>query len=76
MIEIVKLLQRKDVKSEISKICVPILEIILCIINPYIYIILTFIFIIFVMNLAILIILLRNNNYYLNLKYRCQHPVI
>ena len=44
MIEIVKILQREDVKAEIKKLCVPFLEIVLGIINPYIYIILTLIF--------------------------------
>ena len=60
MIEIVKILQREDVKVEIKKLCVPFLEIVLGVINPYIYIILTIIFTSFIMNLAIIIILLRN----------------
>ncbi len=60
MIEIVKILQREDVKVEIKKLCVPFLEIVLGVINPYIYIILTIIFTSFIMNLAIIIIILRN----------------
>ena len=63
MIEIVKILQREDVKVEIKKLCVPFLEIVLGVINPYIYIILTLIFTSFIMNLAIIIILLRNKHF-------------
>ena len=71
MNELVKILQRKDVKTEIKKIFIPILEIILCVINPYIYVMLLLVFIIFIMILAILIILilfLRNKQILSQLK--------
>ena len=58
MIEIVKILQREDVKAEIKKLCVPFLEILLTVINPYIYITVTLVFLIFIMILAILVILI------------------
>ena len=68
MIEIVKILQREDVKVEIKKLCVPFLEIVLSVINPYIYTILTLFFTSFIMNLAIIIILLRNKHLLSQLK--------
>lgn len=68
MIEIVKILQREDVKAEIKKLCVPFLEILLTVINPYIYITLTLILASFIMNLAIVIILLRNKHLLSQLK--------
>ena len=68
MIEIVKILQREDVKAEIKKLCVPFLEILLAVINPYIYITLTLILASFIMNLAIVIILLRNKHLLSQLK--------
>jgi hypothetical protein len=68
MIEIVKILQREDVKVEIKKLCVPFLEIVLGVINPYIYITLTLIFMSFIMNLAIVIIILRNKHLLSQLK--------
>jgi hypothetical protein len=68
MIEIVKILQREDVKAEIKKLCVPFLEILMTVINPYIYITLTLIFASFIMNLAIIIILLRNKHLLSQLK--------
>ena len=68
MIEIVKILQREDVKAEIKKLCVPLLEILLTVINPYIYITLTLILASFIMNLAIVIIILRNKHLLSQLK--------
>ena len=68
MIEIVKILQREDVKVEIKKLCVPFVEIVLGVINQYIYITLTFIFTSFIMNLVIVIILLRNKHLLSQLK--------
>jgi hypothetical protein len=68
MIEIVKILQREDVKAEIKKLCVPFLEILLTVINPYIYITLTLILASFIMNLAIVIIILRNKHLLSQLK--------
>ena len=68
MIEILKILQREDVKAEIKKLCVPFLEILLTVINPYIYITLTLILASFIMNLAILIIILRNKHLLSQLK--------
>ena len=68
MIEIVKILQREDVKAEIKKLCVPFLEILLSVINPYIYITLTLILASFIMNLAIVIIILRNKHLLSQLK--------
>ena len=54
------ILKRDDVKNEFKTITKPLLDFIMYEINPYIYLIVTFVFLIFIMNLAILILLLRN----------------
>jgi hypothetical protein len=59
------ILKREDIKYELKSFCAPIINLILNVINPYIYITISFIFLIFIMNLAILILLisiLRNKN--------------
>ena len=52
------ILKREDIKNECKTLFTPILEFILCEINPYIYIIVTLIVLIFIMILAILVILI------------------
>jgi hypothetical protein len=54
------ILKREDVKNEIKTISKPLIDFIMYEINPYVYITVIFVFLIFIMNLAILIILLRN----------------
>ena len=49
--------KRDDVKKEIKSILKPILQFIICEFNPYLYIITFVLLLIFMMNLAILIIL-------------------
>ena len=63
------ILKRDDIKNEIKVLFNPVIELILYEINPYIYSIISFIFLIFIMNLAILIILIfsmRNKKYFFN----------
>ena len=58
-----ELLKREDIKKECKQLFTPVLDFILYEINPYIYLTVALIFMIFVMILAILIlliILLRN----------------
>lgn len=61
------ILKRDDIKNECKKLFIPIIDFIISIVNPYIYITLTLIFIIFIMILAILIllILLLRNKYFI-----------
>ena len=56
-----ELLKRDDIKQEIRKLS----NIVLYEINPYIYIIIMFGLLLFILNLAILILLLRINIFYL-----------
>jgi hypothetical protein len=58
-------MKREDIKCEMKKVFTPVIDILLIEITPFIYIILTLVFSIFVMILAILILLivvLRNKN--------------
>ena len=55
------ILKRDDIKQEIRKLS----SIVLYEINPYIYIIIMFGLLLFILNLAILILLLRINIFYL-----------
>ena len=55
------ILKRDDIKQEIRKLT----SIVLYEINPYIYIIIIFGLLLFILNLAILILLLRINIFYL-----------
>ena len=55
------ILKRDDIKQEIRKLT----SIVLYEINPYIYIIIMFGLLLFILNLAILILLLRINIFYL-----------
>jgi hypothetical protein len=59
------ILKRDDIKQEIRKISTNIISIVLYEINPYIYIIIMFGLLLFILNLAILILLLRINIFYL-----------
>ena len=56
-----ELLKRDDIKQEIRKLS----SVVLYEINPYIYIIIMFGLLLFILNLAILILLLRINIFYL-----------
>ena len=56
-----ELLKRDDIKKEIRKLT----NVVLYEINPYIYIIIMFGLLLFILNLAILILLLRINIFYL-----------
>jgi hypothetical protein len=60
-----EILKRDDIKNEFKMLFKPVLDFILCEINPYIYITMGLVFTIFLMILAILImliLLLRNKN--------------
>ena len=60
-----EILKRDDIKNEFKMLFKPVLDFILYVINPYIYITMGLVFIIFLMILAILImliLLLRNKN--------------
>ena len=59
------ILKRDDIKQEIRKISTNIISIVLYEINPYIYIIIMFGLLLFILYLAILILLLRINIFYL-----------
>jgi len=52
------ILKKENVKKEIKLLIAPIIDFILYELNPYIYLIITFVLIIFIMILAILIILI------------------
>jgi len=52
------ILKREDIKNEFKMLLKPVIDFILYEINPYIYIIMGFVFIIFVMILVILILLI------------------
>lgn len=52
------ILKREDIKNEFKMLLKPVIDFILYEINPYIYIIMSFVFFIFVMILAILILLI------------------
>jgi hypothetical protein len=59
------MMKSEDIKSEIKKIFAPVIDILLIEVTPYIYIIMTLVFSIFLMILAILIMLifvLRSKN--------------
>jgi len=60
------ILKRDDIKNEFKMLLKPVIDFILYEINPYIYITVALVFLIFVMNLAILVILimlLRNKQF-------------
>tara|TARA_B100000131_G_C17601872_1_gene403829 strand:+ start:204 stop:419 length:216 start_codon:yes stop_codon:yes gene_type:complete len=59
---ILKIIQKDEVKSEIIKICKPIVMIILHEIYPYMFFTMAFILINFILLLGIFIILVRNKN--------------
>lgn len=57
------ILKRDDIKTEFKMLLKPVIDFILYEINPYIYIIVSLVFLIFVMmlaNLIILILIIRN----------------
>jgi hypothetical protein len=52
------ILKRDDIKKEFKMLLKPVINFILCEINPYVYAIVALVFLIFIMILAILIILI------------------
>ena len=57
------ILKREDIKNEIKDLFRPILDYVLCELNPYIYITISLIFLVFILilaNLILLIFVLRN----------------
>lgn len=57
------ILKREDIKNEFKMLLKPVIDFILYEINPYIYIIMSLVFLIFVMilaNLILLILIIRN----------------
>lgn len=57
------ILKREDIKTEFKMLLKPVIDFILYEINPYIYIIVSLVFLIFIMmlaNLIILILIIRN----------------
>ena len=52
------ILKREDIKNEFKMLFKPVIDFIMYEINPYIYISVALVFLIFVMNLAILVILI------------------
>jgi hypothetical protein len=59
--ECISVLGRKDVKDEIKQLFVPIIDMILSEIYPYIFLSMIFVIISFLLILGIFILLLRNN---------------
>ena len=60
------ILKRTDVKNEMKLLCKPIIDFIFFEIRPYIYFTFTLVFMIFIMNLAtliLLILILRNKSF-------------
>ena len=57
----VKVLEKKNIKSEMNALFKPLIDIILMEIYPYIYISMIFIIISFLLILGIFLLLLRNN---------------
>lgn len=63
--QLLDVLKRKDIKDELKILCSPLITLFFNIINPYIYITLVLFFLIFILNLAILsvlLIILRNKS--------------
>jgi len=54
------ILKREDIKYEFRNLLSPVINLILYEVYPYIYLIISFVFLTFTMILAILILLLRN----------------
>jgi hypothetical protein len=52
------ILKRDDIKNEMRTLFSPVLDIVIKVVNPYITITIGFVFLIFTMNLAILILLI------------------
>ena len=60
-----EILKREDIKYELRSLFSPVMNLIICELHPYIYVIIGLVFFIFMMILAILILLifiLRNKN--------------
>jgi len=55
------ILKRDDIKYELRKMFTPIIHLILYELNPFIYITVLFVFLIFIINLAILVLLILRN---------------
>lgn len=63
----VDILKRDDIKKELKYLLAPIINVVLCELYPYIYVIVFLVFLIFIMILAILVILLfiaRNKDFF------------
>jgi hypothetical protein len=57
------ILKREDIKNEMKNLFCPVLDYVLCELNPYIYIIISLIFLVFILilaNLILLIFVLKN----------------
>jgi len=53
-------LRRDDIKNELKSFCTPFISLLLNFINPYIYITVSLVILLFIMNLAILLLLILN----------------
>jgi hypothetical protein len=65
--ECIDVLKRDDVKKEFKTFMMPIIDIILIQINPYLYLSMMFVIISFLLHLGIFFLLLRNKSF--NFKY-------
>jgi len=65
--ECIGVLKREDVKNEFKTFMMPIIDIILIQINPYLYLCMMFVVISFLLHLGIFLLLLRNKSF--NFKY-------
>jgi len=61
--ECIEVLKRDDVKNEFKTFMMPIVDIILIQINPYLYLCMIFVIISFLLHLGIFILLLRNKHF-------------
>ena len=57
-------LKRKDVKDELKNLFIPIIDLIIIQIYPYLYLCLMFVLISFLLHLGIFILLLRNKPFF------------
>ena len=57
---LLQIIKREDVKSELNKIVIPLIDILLVRIYPYLYISLLFFVISFILNIGVFIFILRN----------------
>jgi hypothetical protein len=57
---LLQIIKREDVKNELNKIAMPLIDILLVRIYPYLYISLLFFTISFILNIGVFIFILRN----------------